>query len=273
MKTFIFIISAIILIVAIIVIRRFRRNARNQKLMATPLSDERIEFVENNVPLYKTLPREFKTQLGGLIQVFLADKKFEGCAELEITDEIKVTIAAQACILLLNRKTRFFPKLRTIFVYPGAYVANQTTRQGFIEVEGPSTRLGESWQNGPVVLAWDNVKHGAWNIEDGHNVVMHEFAHQLDQEDGSADGAPILENRSCYGPWAGILSEEYQALQGKIKGRKRSVMDRYGATNPAEFFAVATETFFEKPCQMHKKHPDLYNELKNYYKLDPANWK
>ena len=110
------------------------------------------------------------------------------------------------------------------------------------------------------------------NITDARNVVLHEFAHQLDQEDNTADGAPILEHRSRYVTWARVLSKEYEALQRKKRKRRKSVMNKYGATNPAEFFAVTTETFFEKPKQMKKKHPELYDELRNYYKLNPVEW-
>ena len=173
-------------------------------------------------------------------------------------------------MLLLNRKTKYFPKLTSILVYPAAYVARQAGGDGTV---GGQARLGEAWQNGPVVLAWNSVTGGADNIKDGRNVVFHEFSHRLDQEDGSADGAPILESRGCYASWAKVLSGEYEALQGKAKKHRRSVLRRYGATHPAEFFAVATEAFLEKAKQMKKKHPDLYEELKSYYKLDPITWK
>jgi Mlc titration factor MtfA (ptsG expression regulator) len=162
--------------------------------------------------------------------------------------------------------------LRAILVYPDTYVAKTVSSEGRVTVDGRSIRLGESWQNGPVVLAWNSVTGGAMNISDARNVVFHEFAHQLDQEDGVADGAPVLEHRSAYGAWARILGEEYTALQKSKKAHRRSVMNKYGATNPAEFFAVATETFFEKPKQMQKRHPELYDELRDYYKLDPLQW-
>ncbi len=254
------------------VFRHFRDKQR-AVLMAAPFKDESIALLKKNLPMYQHLPEELKQQLHGLINVFLDEKSFVGCGGLDITDEIKVTIAAQACMLLLNRKTNFYPKLKTIYVYPHTYVAKGLQNDGGLIIEGKSVRLGESWQNGPVVLTWDSVTGGARNIQDGRNVVFHEFAHQLDQEDGDADGAPILENRSCYRSWAQVLSEEYQRLCSKTRGRRRSVLNKYGATNPAEFFAVATEAFFEKPKQMHKRNPELYEELKSYYKLDPLQWK
>jgi len=116
------------------------------------------------------------------------------------------------------------------------------------------------------------VIKGAVNFRDGHNVAMHEFAHQLDQEDGRADGAPILESRSAYSAWSQVFSKEYAQLQQKTGQGKKSLMDKYGATDPAEFFAVATETFFEKPSQLQKKHPELYHELQGFYKVNPIEW-
>jgi Mlc titration factor MtfA (ptsG expression regulator) len=248
--------------------RQKRRNA----LLSALFPEECVQFIKRNIPLYEHLPGALKEQLHGLINVFLGEKKFVGCGGQEITDEIKVTIAAQACMLLLNRKTNFYPKLKTIYVYPHTYVAKGLQNDGGLIIEDKSVRLGESWQNGPVVLTWDSVTGGARNVQDGRNVVLHEFAHQLDQEDGDADGAPILEHRSCYRSWAAVLGAEYERLCNKTRGRRRSVLNKYGATNPAEFFAVATEAFFEKPKQMHKKSPDLYEELKSYYRIDPLSW-
>jgi len=260
------------LITTFLIMKRLVRRSKRKHLLNMPFPDEWAKIVEKNVPLCNRIPESLKKQLHGFINIFLVEKNFEGCGGLEITDEIKVTIAAQACMLLLNRKTSYFRKLHTILVYPHTYIAKTLSSNDRIIVEGQDARLGESWQNGPVVLAWNSVKGGTSNIYDAKNVVIHEFAHQLDQEDGLADGAPILEKRSRYITWAKVLSEEYENLQRKKRKRRRSILNKYGATNPAEFFAVATETFFEKPKQMQKKHPELYDELRNYYKLDPAEW-
>ncbi len=271
--TVVWIISAGVgVLVTLLFIRAVLRKHRRGLLLTTPLPKEWEGIIEKNVPLYRRLPDELREQLGGLVQVFLAEKKFEGCGGLDMTDEIRVTIAAQASMLLLNRKTKYFRKLKTVLVYPRSYVAKQFSSAGGVHIEGHSVRLGESWQNGPVVLSWDSVRGGTSIITDGQNVVLHEFAHQLDQEDGLADGAPILERRSRYAAWAQVLSEEYEVLQGKKKKHRRSVLNKYGATNPAEFFAVATEAFFEKARQMKEKQPELYEELSEYYKLDPAEW-
>lgn len=265
-------VAGIVVILAVVVAIHQVRRARRERLLAAPFPEAWRQIVEKNVPLYKRLPQTLQQELGGLINVFLSEKQFEGCDGQEINDEIRVTIAAQACMLLLNRKTKYFPKLHTILVYPYTYAAKTMSSDGRVTVDSQSVRLGESWQNGPVVLSWNSVTGGASNIADARNVVFHEFAHQLDQEDGTADGAPILAHRSAYSAWARVLGEEYAVLQASKKGRRRSVMNKYGATNPAEFFAVATETFFEKPKQLHKRHPDLYDELRDYYQLDPLEW-
>jgi Mlc titration factor MtfA (ptsG expression regulator) len=272
MAIFIPIAAAVGLVLAFFIAKHLSRRARRKRLRSAPFPAEWEQIVQKNVPLYNRLPDPLKQQLHGLINVFMAEKSFEGCGGLEITDEIRVTIAAQASMLLLNRPATYFPKLHTIFVYPQTYVARTAFSNGTFVIKGQSVRLGESWQNGPVVLAWDSVTGGTLNITDARNVVLHEFAHQLDQEDGAADGAPTLEHRSGYIEWARVLSAEYEALQKKKRKHRRSVLNKYGATNPAEFFAVATETFFEKPRQMKKKHPELYDELRDYYKLDPVEW-
>ena len=254
------------------ILRERRRHARRQRLFSNPFPDEWVGILEQNVPLYRLLPESLRRELHGHINVFLDEKSFEGCGGLELTDEIRVTIAAQACILLLNRKTRCYPRLVSILVYPSAYVANEVKGGGSIEVIDRQVRLGESWHHGAVVLSWDTVMHGASDIRDGHNEVLHEFAHQLDQEDGSADGAPILEQRSRYVTWARVLNRDYEELRKKAQHGRRTVMGHYGAVNPAEFFAVLTETFFEKPKQLKKKHPELYDEVRNFYNVDPLEW-
>lgn len=265
----VFIIVGVIL-TAYIVIGRLRRNARRRLALQKPFLEEWIAGLKKNLPPYTKLSDTFRRELHDYIKIFLAEKSFEGCGGLVITDEIRVTIAAQACMLLLNRKTDCYPKLRSILVYPSTYVAGGNGL--FVDKSNRSVRLGESWSHGVVVLAWDSVKQGAINFKDGQNVAMHEFAHQLDQEDGAADGAPILEDRSAYRSWAEVLSQEFILLQKKKKKRKRSVFNKYGATNPAEFFAVVTESFFEKPKQFKKKHPELYEELQGYYKVNPIEW-
>ena len=247
------------------------RNRRRERLRSQPFPPAWLTVIERNVSIYNRLPEADQRELQGHIQVFLSEKHFEGCGGLALTDEIKVTIAAQACLLLLHRETGYYPRLITILVYPHAYVARSVEPIGRgVVLEGETARLGEAWKEGVVVLSWDDVRRGASDLHDGHNVVLHEFAHQLDQQDGTADGAPILEHRSRYVTWARVLSADYEQLRRDTEQGRTDVLDEYGATNPAEFFAVATECFFEKPIQLRRKHPQLYEELKAYYRQDPA---
>jgi hypothetical protein len=247
------------------------KKKRRERLMKTPLQPEWLAIVERNVPYYRILAPEDRLELQGLIQVFLAEKHFEGCEGLKITDEIRLTIAAQACILLLRRKTDFYPSLLSILVYPNAYVAPIRRREpGGIFSEGVQALAGQTWDKGSLVLSWDDVLRGASDIRDGRNIVFHEFAHQLDNEAGLADGAPLLPRPSMYTAWARILGREYRALIDSIEHNRPTLIDSYAATNPAEFFAVATEFFFEKPVQLKERHPELYEELRIFYEQDPA---
>lgn len=250
---------------------RMWKKWRRRRVLETPFPTAWLEIIERRVPYYQMIPEMDRRELLGHIQIFLAEKSFEGCGGLTVTDEMKVVIAAQACILLLHRSTDYFPELGSIYVYPHPYVAETHHRlPGGVVEDGVEARVGESWRYGNVVLAWDNVLAGARDIHDGQNVVLHEFAHQLDEEDGNANGAPRLELRSQYTAWARVLSEEFNQLNREVSHGHKTVMDKYGATNPAEFFAVATETFFEKPVQLKRKHPALYDELKMFYRQDPA---
>ena len=218
-----------------------------------PFPDEWVRLLESNIEVYARLPMPLRLKLRKLIKQFLHQKHFSGAAGLKISDEIRVTIAAEACMLILNRRSGVYPGLRYIIVYPTAFIVEHGNQDNAGVVErSPRGLLGESWQNGKVILAWDSVLHGSRNFLDGQNVVLHEFAHQLDSETGSTNGAPLLGGASAYRSWAGVLSGEFEALQKDSRRGRGSLMDHYGATNPAEFFAVATETFFEKPGQMAK---------------------
>ena len=220
------------------------------------------------LPVYDRLPPEQQSRLQDMVKFFIDRKTYYGCAGLRITDEMRVMIAAEACLLVLNRGGALYPKLKAILVYPSGFVADRDQPQGDGTVaSGSHHLLGESWNNGRVILSWDDVTRGVADFSDGYNVVLHEFAHQLDAESGSTNGAPPL-RRNSYRAWAAVFTENFEDLERRSFRGLETVMDEYGATNPAEFFAVATETFFEKPHQLYQKRPELYEELQRYYQLD-----
>lgn len=234
--------------------------------------DEWISYLENNLPLYARFPNKLKQRIHEKIGQFVATTFFEGCGGLELTDEMILTVAGQACILVINRDGRPYPNLNTVLLYPSTFSSRVTDASGAVATQRQVHRLGESWSNGTVILAWDSVEHGARNIFDGHNVTLHEFAHQLDSELGGTDGVPRLRAEEAYQTWGQVVHDGYAQLVDDAERGRKSVLDHYGATNPAEYFAVATEAFFEKPKQMLKKRPDLYALLKDYYQLDPIEW-
>jgi len=240
------------------------------RLPTGPIPDSWYGVVEHDVPLARWLSAEERERLLRLVQVFLTEKHFEGCGGLTVTEEMKIRIAAEACLLLLNLEGPCYPTLRTVLVYPHGFVPKFAGSPGTGEIaRSPVPLIGESWGDGVVVISWDDAVRGARNPADGDNVVLHEFAHQLDAEDGAANGAPILPPGALR-TWGGVLSEEYERLRRDAADDRRSALDDYGATNKAEFFAVATEAFFEKPVQLEREHPALYTQLRQFYRQDPA---
>lgn len=269
MLPWIIIASALLLIALFFWIPRYRLK----RALAVPFPEEWASLLEQNIDVYVRLPMPLRLQLRQLIKQFLHQVHFTGAGGLEISDEIRVTIAAEACMLILNRNSRVYPRLRYIIVYPTSFlVPRGHTDEAGVVSHHPRGLLGESWHNGKVILAWDSVLHGSRNFLDGENVVLHEFAHQLDSETGSANGAPLLGGASSYATWAQVLSGEFKDLKSDRRRGRRSLMDHYGATNPAEFFAVATETFFEKPGQMAEEHQELFKTMRSYYRIDPREW-
>ncbi len=263
----------LLILVAVIFRVFYWRNYRINRIHGQPFSAAWLEIVKRRLPFYVRLPLELQQELQNLIKVFLLEKNFVGCGGQQIDDEIRITVAAQACLLLLNRKTNQYQNLQSILVYPSTFIATRQVRDDLGLVSTNHTALlGESWSHGKVVLAWDNVEHGVRNLQDGQNVVLHEFAHQLDSESGATNGAPLLQTRGAYKSWAHVFSEEFEQLQRIASYKGQSLIDHYGATNPAEFFAVATETFFERPAQMKENHRELFEELTKYYRVNPVEW-
>jgi Mlc titration factor MtfA (ptsG expression regulator) len=247
-----------------------RKRAR---IRARPFPAAWRDILKQRVPYVRTLPADLQLQLKQHIQVFVAEKAFIGCDGLTITDEIRVTIAAQACLLILNRPRGYYPKLRQILVYPGSFVVDREHTDGIgVAHHARQVLSGESWEQGQVVLSWDDTLEGAAIPDDGQNVVIHEFAHQLDQETGRANGAPVLPRRDQYTRWSQVLGAEFRDLKARAAAGKTSLFSDYGATDPAEFFAVISEVFFEQPRCLADEHPVLYRELTSFYRLDPLSW-
>jgi MtfA peptidase len=253
-------------------LRKHVLRARREKLFRTPLDSSSIAILQKYVTIYSKLPQTLREELHGYINIFLDEKKFIGCEGLEITDEISVVVAGNACLLLLQGNKRRFTGFSSILVYPNAYIAHEMQHNGLITTEQPSKRAGESWVRGPIVLSWADIRSGSVNAEDGHNVVIHEFAHKLDEQSGHMNGLPVLRNESHYKEWNKVLSEEYSALHERAKRGNNKVLDEYGTVSPSEFFAVASESFFEKPVQMKKRLPELYKQLQTFYNIDPFSW-
>jgi len=247
---------------------------RRKRLKKRPFPVSWLAILEKNLSIYHFLSLEQQLRLKENIQIFLADKQFIGCQGLIIRLEMKLTIAGVACLLLFKEPSSYFSKVRTILLYPTAFVVSVTNNLGdYILEESRETRLGEAWLKDQVVLSWQQIQYDVQHWHDGHNVILHEFVHQLDFEDGQANGVPILGKNSSYLLWAEVMNQEYQNLCNNIRLGRQSAIDGYGSKNPAEFFAVVSETFFENPKELFSNHPELYQLLKNYYQLNPLLWK
>lgn len=253
---------------------RWFRKRRRKKILAVPFPGEWEKCIQNNISYYQHLNNEEKERLQDLIQIFIAEKNWLGCNGLELTDEIRVIIAAYACLLILALPNDYYRNVESIYVYPTTVLSPERPT-GFFQVptapaSGPMPILGEAHYRGPVILIWDAVKRETRHPEHGHNVVYHEFAHKLDMLDGSADGTPPLTTPEEYQRWVDVCSKMYLKLCGKVEQDKPTFFDSYAATNEAEFFAVVTEYFFSKPEHMKRYRPELYEVLQGFYRQDPA---
>src|SRR3982751_3636514 len=253
-------------------ILEFLKKQRRRRLRARPFPQEWLKLIQRHVVFFHKLTAGDRAELRVHIQLFLSEKRFEGCGGFEITDEVRVTIAAQACLLLLHRRTDYFPHLLTILVYPLTYMVQEDHRIGeHVWEEGTVGRLGETGRRmGSLVLSWGAVKHGAADPSDGKNVVLHEFAHQLDFENDGVDGVPGLATRAQQSAWSEVMNSEFASLRAADQSGIPTLLDTYGAKNPAEFFAVSVEAFFERPRALWARHPKLYAELRKYFRQDPV---
>ena len=244
-----------------------RRRAR---LRALPFPPTWRRILRRRVPAVARLPPDLQQRLKGHIQVFLAEKPFIGCAGQTISDDQRVTIAAQACLLLLGQpRPRYYPRLREVLVYPDAFVVNRVMAQAGGVVQAQRQALsGESWTQGRVILSWAETLAGAADPADGRNVVVHEFAHQIDQDKGVADGRPWRVSRAQRQRWAQVMGEAFE----RLRQQPSALISNYGATEPAEFFAVLSELFFEQPQALAAEVPAVYRELALLYQVNPLAW-
>ena len=238
-----FIIGLVVVVVGFFLRRKWLKSRRQKELLAMSLADWERELIARRVPLLNHLPNDLRGKLEGKMNLFLEQVEFIGCNGLEITDEIELSIAAQACLLVVNTDA-WYTHLQTVLVYPGAFKSVRRTHDAYVVHEEETIRTGESWQYGPVVLSWADSEQGAMNTEDGHNVVLHEFAHQLDGLSGNTDGAPLMARGQSFADWARVFTTAYDRHVKKTEAGRKTVLDAYGATNHEEFFAVAIEVFF-----------------------------
>lgn len=255
------------------------RNRRRARIMAEPFPPRWEKWLWEKSRSYRLLPDDLREQVRQRTLVLAAEKRFEACGGLEaVTEEMQVLVLAQAALLILVPGSRnFFPALKSILLYPRAF--QDRARRHFGRREGDEELdrgelLGESWTSGSLILAWDSVKRGAAGTDpDGINVVLHEFAHQIDEAgDGHVDGVPALESFEDYERWAAVFQRRFDEMASLLEQGREPLLDEYGATDPAEFFAVATEAFFATPRRMKREMADLYAELRRFYAVDPAAW-
>lgn len=259
------------------------QRRRHLRLRAQPFPATWRKLLHQSFPLYNHLPPPLQKRLQSLVQLMVAEVPVIGCSGLQVTDEMRVLVAAQACVLVLQRPIDGppYPGLRQVLLYPGPFVVKaEHHHPGGVVSQGHEVRLGESWQHGQVVLSWPDAQAGAkagvWSgmavDPSAHNVVWHEFAHQLDQETGPANGAPALRPEQSQRTWAQVFQREYEDLCWLADAGAPTLIDPYGATAPEEFFAVVTEAFFLQPHSLAKQHPALYQQLQLFYGLDPTHW-
>jgi MtfA peptidase len=247
------------------------RRRRRRRFFERPLPNAWRGYLDANFAHYAWLSVPERARLDGLTQILVAEKNWEGCNGLVMTDEVKVTIAAQAGLLAIGLVEEYFEAILSVLVYPSGYVARETVQQpGGVVIEGHTARLGEASSIGAIVLSWPNVLEGGRIPDDGFNVVFHEFAHALDLQGHGFDGAPLLESQAQYQTWAEVMTEEYHRLIRRTRRGYETLLDPYGTVSEAEFFAVATESFFEQPLDMEIEHPKLYELFRNFFRQDPA---
>ncbi len=254
-----------------LIVRYWSIRQRLRRLLSQPITADYRAIMEAQVPIVSKLPEELRNKLEGKINRFLDQVHFNGCNGLEVTDEIRVSVAAQACLLVVNSDT-WYDNLTTVLIYPGAFKSKQTQHNGYVVIEREIVRTGESWSRGPVILSWAHAQQGAADDADGHNVVFHEFAHQIDDLSGRTDGMPNLGPKQKLSEWARVFDTAYEKHVQLVQKGRATVIDAYGAEGYEEFFAVSVEVFFERPESLKQEEPDVYGQLSKLFQLDPSSW-
>jgi MtfA peptidase len=244
---------------------------RRRRLRSRPFPPDWLRTLEQRVPFFPLLPPADREELTGHIRVFLDEKSVEGGGGFRVTDEVRLVIAAHACLLLLHQDADYFPGLSSIVVYPDEFVAPLAeVDEAGIVTEGEDLRSGESWQQGTLVLSWEDVLLGGQDGYEDYNVIFHEFAHQLDARHGITSGAALPGSGERF--WEAVLEAEYLRLKKGAEQGEATFLDPYGAESPEEFFAVAVESFFTIPVEFRDELPELYAGLSACFRQDPANW-
>jgi MtfA peptidase len=249
---------------------------RRRRILEQPFPEPWLAALRRNLPQFSWLDDAEQLELVQIVQVFIADKHWEGVGGLELTDEIRVTIAAHACLLVLRLPHDVYRQVDTILVYPSTVWAPSPRASAFavhgsgVVDDAPKAILGQAFSRGPVILVWDAVQAGVLDPRDGRNVVLHEFAHKLDMLAGTPDGVPPLTSDDTWTRWVEVFTREYEALQRARDQGRRLWLDDYALTNGAEFFAVATEEFFEQPLEMESDHAAMYGLMRDFFGQDPA---
>lgn len=267
----VYVIGFLVALAVWIGVRRIQKARLTRELLAQRLTDAERKRVEELVPLVAKLPEDLRAVHEGKMCLFLHQVDFYAKNGLELTDDMQLSVAAQACLLVVNRN-QWYKYLRTVLLYPSAFKSKSQSREGMIVTERETVRIGESWSKGPVILSWNHSHQGGVNDEDGHNVVLHEFAHQFDDLSGVTDGTPVLAKGQSYADWMAVFKERFAWHLQNVEAGRATFLDPYGATNPEEFFAVAVEVFFEKPEGLKEHEPQIYDHLVQVFQLDPVTW-
>ncbi|MEX0734535.1 MAG: M90 family metallopeptidase [Steroidobacteraceae bacterium] len=246
---------------------------RRTALHGRALSAAENALLARHWPGYARVPQALVPRLDALTAVFLGEKEFVGCRGLAITPAIRLVVAAQACLLVLGRDRPPYELVRSVLIYPSQFVvAEKWHDEDGVVTEEERVLSGQAWDVSRILLSWEDVENAGDDDGGAYNVVIHEFAHYLDLEAGGADGTPQLDSAADRRRWSAVLASEFERLQDSVERGEETFLDDYAAQDEAEFFAVASEAFFEQPREFARRLPALYGELRGYYRLDPAAW-